>query len=350
MKDVVPQMACIGDIGDTLHPPHSDCTAERSEDAFNLSLWVHNHQQDFAVKFFILLLKEHLLSRIPGAHQPSNVQKIFIQNDQLYSHAMLQVNYTTYDIRRQQDTINPRTPCRFVILSADTDASKHPFLYAKVLGIYHANVRFDRRPARRMNFLWVCWLEYDEETPGGWEVCRLDRVFYGKCRNDYELMNGFGFIAPHHIICAAHLIPDFESGTTNQPRHTMSSDNKESDWKYHYVSRLVDRNMFMCYLGGGIGHFNQCPPSECVEDSTYDIDDEGEALDINEIQAEAEGIIELDDEDSGSGESAALAGPNTDRDEWWREEDDNTDGNATGSDSEPEEEGDGDFIVDLYDL
>jgi hypothetical protein len=116
-------------------------------------------------------------------------------------------------------------------------STAHPFLYAKVLGIYHAKVRFDRRPARRMNFLWVRWLDYDEDEPGGWDVCRLDRVFYGKCRNDYELMNAFGFVAPHHIIRAAHLIPDFESGTTTPPGCTSFSDNKESDWNYHYVSR-----------------------------------------------------------------------------------------------------------------
>jgi hypothetical protein len=86
MKDAVPQMIRIGDIGDTLHvikerldglrsnepsdsaiqPLPSDCSAtptltayyigqsDRSEDAFNLPLWVHNNRQDFAVKVFRL--------------------------------------------------------------------------------------------------------------------------------------------------------------------------------------------------------------------------------------------------------------------------------------------------------
>ncbi|KDN35424.1 hypothetical protein RSAG8_11601, partial [Rhizoctonia solani AG-8 WAC10335] len=382
MKDAVPQMVRIGDIGDNLHaikvrldqlqsngpsdrvvqPLHSDRTAipnsaaycigqsDRSEDAFNLPSWVYKNRQDFAVKFFIPLLKEHILSRIPGAHQSSDLHKLSILNDRLYSHATLQINYTSYDVRRQQDTINPRTPCRFIVLPSDSSVSEHPFLYAKVLGIYHATVRFGTRPARRMNFLWVRWLDYDEQVPGGWDVCRLDRVFYGKCRNDDELMNAFGFVAPHHIIRAAHLIPDFESGTTIPPGPTSFSDNEESDWNYHYVSRFVDRDMFMRYLGGGIGHFNQCPPSERVEFSTYDIDDEGDALDINEVQTEAEGNIELDDERVGSGENTTITGPNADRDELWLEDDLDADSDDAGSEDELEDDVDEDFIVDVYEL
>ncbi|KAG8732310.1 hypothetical protein FRC11_014512 [Ceratobasidium sp. 423] len=381
MKDAVPQMIRIGDIGDTLHvikerldrlrsnepsdgiiqPISSDHLAipslvayhigqsDWSEDAFSLPLWVHRNRQDFAVKFFIPLLKEHLLGRFPETHQPFDTHKITILNDRLYSHATLQINYTSYDVRRQQDTINPRSPCRFIILPADMGPSAHPFLYAKVLGIYHAQVRFDGRPARRINFLWVRWLDYDEEEPGGWDVCRLDRVFYGKCRNDYELMNAFGFVAPHHIIRAAHLIPDFESGTTIPPGCTSFSDNEESDWNYHYVSRFVDRDMFMRYLGGGIGHFNQSPRSESVEYSTYSIDDEGEELDLNERETETETNFELDVGESSSGRNTAGVDTTADGDGWC-EEDDDKDSNHTGSDDELEDEFDDEFIVDLYDL
>ena len=82
MKEAVPQMIRIGDIGDTLrmiedrldrlqsHEPSNssrqlidrnhtavpDMTAycigqsDRSEDALNLPLWVHSNRQDFALK------------------------------------------------------------------------------------------------------------------------------------------------------------------------------------------------------------------------------------------------------------------------------------------------------------
>ncbi|CAE6338946.1 unnamed protein product [Rhizoctonia solani] len=337
MKEAVPQMIRIGDIGDTLRtiqdrldrlearkllPDNSrqpsvpyyvtapDMTAycigqsDRSEDAFNLPLWVHNNRRDFALKFFIPLLKEHLLTRIPGAHQLADIGKVNIQNDRIYSHATLRVNYTSYDVCRQQDTINPRSPCRFITLPADTSdtnnlAGAHPFLYAKVLGIYHAYVRFDRRPARRMNFLWVRWLDCDEDEPGGWDECRLDRVFYSKCRNENELMNAFGFVAPHHVIRAAHLIPDFESGTTDLPGFTSFGDNEQNDWKYHYVS--------------------------------IDIDEEAEELDISEGYD-----VEAD--------------PNAEQDEWWAGDDGDEESDGIGSDDESDDELDDGFIRDLYDF
>ncbi|CAE6461675.1 unnamed protein product [Rhizoctonia solani] len=270
---------------------------------------------DFAIKFFIPLLKEHLLSRISGTHQPSDTHKFIIQNERLYAHATLQINYTSYDVRRQQDTINPKSTCRFIILPADTSSSAHPFLYAKVLGIYHASVRFDRRPAKRMNFLWVRWLDYDEKEPGGWDVCRLDRVFYGKCRNDLELMNAFGFVAPHHIIRAAHLIPDFECGTTT-PLATLC------------LATTVRATGITITL----------------------VDDEGEELNMNEGEAETEEIMDLDTGcNSGAGNTTG-GDPNADRGERWGENDCDTDGDDTGSDSELGNESDDGFVEELYDF
>ena len=62
----------------------------------------------------------------------------------MYRHHLARFNYTTYDIRRSQDVINPGTSHHDIMLLANTDESnsnsKHPFLYARVLGIYHVNV------------------------------------------------------------------------------------------------------------------------------------------------------------------------------------------------------------------
>ncbi|KAJ7663061.1 hypothetical protein B0H14DRAFT_3539942 [Mycena olivaceomarginata] len=30
---------------------------------------------------------------------------------------------------------------------------------------------------------------------------------------------------------------------------------KDQDWWYYYVNFFVDRDMYMCYLGGGVGHY-----------------------------------------------------------------------------------------------
>ncbi|CUA71948.1 hypothetical protein RSOLAG22IIIB_09961 [Rhizoctonia solani] len=146
---------------------------------------------------------------------------------------------------------------------------------------------------------------------------------------------------------------NFECGTTTSPGRTLCSDNEESDWNYHYVSQFVDRDMLMRYLGGGIGHFNQSPPSEGVEHSTYStvqgIDDEGEELDINQIWAETEDSIEVDTGNfDNSANAAGVVDSTANKDKWYK--DDDMDGNDTGSDDELGDETDNEFIVDSYDF
>ncbi|KAF8594580.1 hypothetical protein BDV93DRAFT_458714, partial [Ceratobasidium sp. AG-I] len=190
-------------------------------------------------------LKQHLLSRLTGDPEASELGKVTFQSDRMYTHATLRINYTTYDVRRQHDTLNPKSPCRYILLPSNTsnDPDAHPFIYARVLGIYHAYIRLSGRPPKRMDFLWVRWLDYDETAKGGWDAEQLDRLAYGKCRNDSELLDAFGFVDPRHVVRAAHLIPDFNSGMADwqldaTPLHRVC-DNNEGDWKYHYVNRLV---------------------------------------------------------------------------------------------------------------
>ena len=70
--------------------------------------------------------------------------------------------YTTYNIQRGQDVINPSTPHQDIMMLAttsDTD-DDYPFLYAHMLGIYHANVIYaadltQTYQAKQFEFLWV---------------------------------------------------------------------------------------------------------------------------------------------------------------------------------------------------
>jgi len=52
---------------------------------------------------------------------------------------ILQVNHTTYDLRREQDTINPSTRADIMVLS-HKDERTHPYWYARVLGIMWSTV------------------------------------------------------------------------------------------------------------------------------------------------------------------------------------------------------------------
>jgi hypothetical protein len=54
----------------------------------------------------------------------------------------------------------------------DSDEDLHPYWYAKVLGIYHVNVRVsDHTEPQRMEFLWVHWFGWDPDHQGGFETC-----------------------------------------------------------------------------------------------------------------------------------------------------------------------------------
>lgn len=178
--------------------------------------------------------------------EPRAIGKIAFQHDRMCLHATLCINYTSYDVWRQQDIVNPGTLGRFILLPANTtdDSNAHPFLEAKVLGFYHAKVLYCGRLARSMDFLWVRWLDYDKSRPGGWNASRLDPVGYQRCRNDTDILESFGFVDPANVIWAAHLIPDFCSGATlglldpNLP--SLAHDDPEfGDWEYHFVNRFV---------------------------------------------------------------------------------------------------------------
>ncbi|KAG9103428.1 hypothetical protein FRC06_010846 [Ceratobasidium sp. 370] len=199
---------------------------------------------------------------------------------------------------------------------------------------------------KRMNFLWVRWLDYDEGQPGGWDVGRLDRVSYGKCRNDSELLDAFGFIDPGNIVRASHLIPDFSSGIhctiPNKIAASVAYDSEEGDWGYYYVSRFVDRDMFMRYLGGGIGHYNQHPPNDTgggeAETSYVMGDSDVEEMDIEEVQ-----IGCSNHGGGGTGDNNDQDGDERD-DLWGAGESD------AGSEFAASEGEDEDFVEDLYEL
>ncbi|CAE6459848.1 unnamed protein product [Rhizoctonia solani] len=242
---------------------------ERSEDAIRgISQWVANHQDDDATKFFILQLKQHLLARILGSrnHPNFNDAELFhlrFYQERMRRHKTLGINYTSYDVLRQQDPLNPSTSNRFVMLASNptsgSESPDHPFLYAKILGIYHTKVTYKGQRPERMDFVHVRWLYYDFDRPGGWDNQRLDRLGYLTCRTDEDILDSFDFIDPEDIVRACHLIPDFHSGTISDllssARSLAHDDPGFGDWSRYYVGRFVDRDMLMRYLGGGVGHY-----------------------------------------------------------------------------------------------
>lgn len=104
-----------------------------------------SHSEDFLPN-----LKDHILARLLG-HVSDGIERSYTDDEhdsveiicnRIYKHKAMRVNYTTYDMRREQDTINPRTRPDIMLLSyEDEGKSYHPYWYARALGIFHVNIK-----------------------------------------------------------------------------------------------------------------------------------------------------------------------------------------------------------------
>ena len=166
---------------------------------------------------------------------------MFFQHDCIYKHTFLWINYTTYDVRHDQDIVNPRTSkCDIMVLSnKDKQTKTHPFWYAQVLGMFHTQVVCSTPSGQtlplRMEFLWVRWFGRDPTHQSGWRLKCLDRVGFVP-HTDAE---AFGFLDPKAVVRAAHLIPAFVHGWTYSLCLPSVAQDDEGDWKYYYVNRCV---------------------------------------------------------------------------------------------------------------
>jgi len=183
---------------------------------------------------------------VPASVQETNLQdqdSVFFKNDRMYRHNIAKFNYTTYDVRRAQDVINPGTSHRDVMLLAkNTDTSSdHHFLYARVLGIYHVNVIYTGEgmldyDARRVEFLWVRWFDYDGSRCIRWDDLKLDRIFFPPMATE----SAFGFVDPRDVLRSCHVIPAFASGKVHVDGVGLSHVAKdEQDWTRYYINRCV---------------------------------------------------------------------------------------------------------------
>ena len=162
----------------------------------------------------------------------------------MYQHHILWINYTTYDVRRAQDVVNPKTDRRDVMLLAtDTsdESEAHQYRYARVLGIYHVNVIYTGRGmldyrARRMEFLWVRWFEPIDALPvqDGWDARLLDRLRFPALDHP----DAFRFVNPGHVLRAFHAIPRFLTGPRHPDGKGVSFSARDAkDWQMYFANR-----------------------------------------------------------------------------------------------------------------
>jgi hypothetical protein len=168
-------------------------------------------------------------------------------NDRIYRHKVLRINYTMYNGRRSQDSLNPRTHGDVMMLSRDDE---HPYWYAQIIGIFHVIVmqtgpKSKSREPKKMEFLFVRWFGLDSEEIGGWKAKKLHQIGF---------MNGdaaFGFVDPADVIRAVHLIPRFAQGQTKDllgPSIARSVLDKDQDWVRYYVNVYVHKHFYLGFL------------------------------------------------------------------------------------------------------
>ncbi|TCD64617.1 hypothetical protein EIP91_003851 [Steccherinum ochraceum] len=240
----------------------------------NLTAFLSDNYGDPAVKDFLPKLKDHFLARFLGMQYEGDERtftdedrrRVIIKDNVIYKHQVLRVNYTSYDVRRMQDSINPRTHADVMLLGHDDEEDEvHPYWFARVLGLYHAFVYFQRPGSRRpvmqrMEFAWVRWFGKDGTMTSGWQARRLPRVGYVPVDvfGNGEAGPAFGFLDPKHIIRSVHLVPAFAHGTTDAllgpSIARRPQDPPDEDWQFFYVNMFVDRDMVMRFRGGGVGH------------------------------------------------------------------------------------------------
>ncbi|KAJ3524296.1 hypothetical protein NMY22_g11058 [Coprinellus aureogranulatus] len=265
------------------------------------------NMHDPAIKNFLPKLKHHLVPRVverllleasknpedypialpilndlhtTGLFSASHVNGVYIHSDRLYRHSIFQVNFTTYECRRAQDTLNPSTSRRNIMClrARNADASVDPseerhtdntgsgFIYGQLLGIVHVNVIYggpgmlDHRP-RRYDVLWVRWYEALEGQTADsestlWSSKRMERVGL----KPLSQPDACDFVDPADVLRAAHIIPRFSEGMKDQGdtlgRRGFSKCAKDDeDWKEYYVNPFVDRDMMMRFHRGmAVGH------------------------------------------------------------------------------------------------
>ncbi|KAK7452756.1 hypothetical protein VKT23_012157 [Stygiomarasmius scandens] len=179
-------------------------------------------KDDLAMKTWLFDLKNHCLQRILGTLSDTEFTDedrrnlTFISN-RIYKHKYLRVNYTTYDLRREQDSINPRTQPDIMMLGGDTEENSHPYLYARVVSLFHVRARHLGPRSRntseqRLDVAWVRWYQFDTTYRSGWKAKQLHGLQFIPATS----RTAFGFVNPVQIIRAVHILPAFAYGTTGE--------------------------------------------------------------------------------------------------------------------------------------
>ncbi|KAF8219311.1 hypothetical protein L208DRAFT_1341607 [Tricholoma matsutake] len=140
---------------------------------------------------------------------------MFLKNNCIYHHKLIQFYFTNYNIQHGTDIVNPGTShCNVMLLSDDVESlNLHHFLYAWVLGRYHINVIYTGPgmhdfEACCFDFLWVQWFEVISPGSSGWSNSKLDSVRFPPMNKNCS----FDFLDLKDVLHGCYILPAFAKG------------------------------------------------------------------------------------------------------------------------------------------
>ncbi len=242
---------------------HTQISEEQAASVHIPSLIAENND-DPSFTSFRTVLDVHLFQRLEALAGRSTTREPTVQErrtlrvdkDVLWLHKVMRVNWMSYDMRREQSSVNPRTHPEIMMLAPS--GSSHPYLYARVVAVFHVNTFVADAQAmiqaepRLLQVLWVRWYDLDTSRPGGFEYCRPHRLKFAALDDE-----PFGFISPEQVLRDVHIVPAPYYGRADTPslpyrvvqrtvrRQTVDeadeSDEQllKQDYKFYYVAMYV---------------------------------------------------------------------------------------------------------------
>jgi hypothetical protein len=187
------------------------------------------------IQNFLPKLQQHLLAKVkqtlmdrrtteenqcsPLPRGPGDWSFVVFKGHRIYMHQTIRIRYTTYDLRREEDLVRIHS-AKANIMVVNPEYASRPsneaspavpmFCYARILGIYHANIIYvgpgntDLAP-QRVDFLWVRWYRAKESHHS---ANGTDHLTFPKSCDP----GTFGFVDPASICRGSHILPHFAGG------------------------------------------------------------------------------------------------------------------------------------------
>ena len=209
-----------------------------------------------AIQNFVPRLEDHLLSRMMDLTFSGDTENNFSDEDRrsvrfkkMYETKTFRVNYTTYDIRRDQDYINSDKRADIMVHSPEVkdNPRAHPYWYGRVLLVFHIDASSSLNTlngkflqSQKFEVLLVRWYGILNSERCGARIGRLPKVGFVDEEDDYA----FSFLNPLHVIRACHLMPSFNDGEmqllkTVNPTIARRKGAGIEEWEFYYVGMYV---------------------------------------------------------------------------------------------------------------